>query len=75
VTGMNSWRPRKEYLKEGNTLTVQKAKDQAEEEESADMQLKLMSKTTEVNTVKKHLTRKASKIKEDLFNSAQFHVI
>lgn len=51
-------------MKEGNTLTVQKAKDQAEGEESADTQLKLMSKTTEVNTVKKHLTRKASKIKD-----------
>ena len=56
-----SQRVRKEYLKEGNSLTFQKAKGLAKAEESADTQLKLMHKTTEVNTVKKHSTRKASK--------------
>ena len=74
---MNSRRPRKECFKEGNTLTVQKAKDQAKEEESVDTQLKLMSKTTEVNTVKKHLTRKASKSdnKHSCAETLQKHVL
>ena len=58
---MNSQRVRKECLKEGNSLTFQKAKYLAQAEESADAQLKLLNKTTEVNTVKKHLKRKAGK--------------
>ena len=61
VFGMNSQSTRKECLKEGNTLTFQKAKDPVKAEESADTQLILMNKATEVNTVKKHSTRKASK--------------
>ena len=70
VFGMNSQRVRKECLKEGNSLTFQKAKDVAKAEESADTQLKLMKKTTEVNTVKKPLTRKASK-SDDKHSSAE----
>ena len=65
VFGMNSQRVRKECLKEGDSLTFQKAKDLAKAEESADTQLKLMNKTTEVDTVKKHSTRKASNYKSD----------
>ena len=67
---MNSQRVRKECLKEGNSLTFQKAKDLAKAEESADTQLKLMNKTTEVNTVKKHSTRKTSK-SDDKHSSAE----
>ena len=48
-------------MKEGNSLTFQKAKDLVKAEESANTHLKLMNKITEVNTVKKHSTRKASK--------------
>ena len=69
VFEMNSQRVSKECLKEGNSLTFQKAKDVAKAEESADTQLKLMNKTTEVNTVKKHLTRKAGK-SDDKHSSA-----
>ena len=57
-------------MKEGNSLTFQKPKDLAKAEESADTQLKLMNKTTEVNTVKKHSTRKASK-SDDKHSSAE----
>ena len=64
VFGMNSQRVRKECLKEGNSLTFQKAKDVAKAEESADTQLKLMNKTTDLSTVKTHSTRKASKSHE-----------
>ena len=57
-------------MKEGNSLTFQKAKDLAKAEESADTQLKVMNKTTEVNTVTKHSTRKASK-SDDKHSSAE----
>ena len=69
VFAMNSQRVRKESLKEGNSLTFQKAKDLAKAEESADTQLKLMNKATEVNTVKKHSMRKTSKL-DDKHSSA-----
>ena len=50
--------------------TFQKAKDLAKAEESADTQLKLMNKATEVNIVKRHSTRKASK-SDDKHSSAE----
>lgn len=66
VFGMNSHRVRRDCLKEGNSLTFQKAKDLAKAEESADSQLKAMNKTTEVNSVRRHVKiRKEQPSKSD----------
>ena len=52
VFGMNSQRVREECLKQGISITFQKAKDLAKAEESADTQLKLMNKTTELTQLR-----------------------
>ena len=44
---------RKEYLKEGNTLTFNRAKELAKSEESAERQMRIMSQG-EVHTIHKH---------------------
>ena len=75
VFGLNSSRVRKECLKEGNNLTLQKAKDLAKAEGSAEKQLKSMNRT-EVNTVKKHEKsnkRNASKSFEKIYSSSNSH--
>ncbi|KXJ08987.1 hypothetical protein AC249_AIPGENE17533 [Exaiptasia diaphana] len=53
VFGINSSRVRKECLKEGNSLTFNRAKDLAKSEESAERQLKIMGQG-EVHTIRKH---------------------
>jgi hypothetical protein len=66
---MKSHSVRKECLKEGNTLTFQKAKNLAKAEESAETQLRDMDKTAEVNLVKKYTDRGATS-KSDNYNKA-----
>ena len=53
VFGINSSRVRKECLKEGNTLTFNRAKELAKSEESAERQMRIMSQG-EVHTIHKH---------------------
>ena len=75
VFGINSSRVRKECLKEGNNLTLQKAKYLEKAEESAEKQLKSMNRT-EVNTVKKHKKsnkRNASKSFDKIYSSSNSH--
>ncbi|KAK3735267.1 hypothetical protein QZH41_001046 [Actinostola sp. cb2023] len=54
VFGMSSTRVRKECLKEGDLLTFQKAKNLAKAEESADNQMKIMNKTTDVHALHRY---------------------
>lgn len=58
VFGVNSSRVRKECLKEGNSLTFNRAKELAKTEESAESQLKIMSKG-DVHAI--HKQRKSGK--------------
>ena len=56
VFGINSSKVGKECLKEGNTLTFNRAKELAKAEESAESQLKIMSQG-DVHTINKQKTR------------------